>query len=242
MNEPTFFLAFLAGVASFLSPCVMPLIPSYVTFITGMSFEELTSNTPEDKRKAMRLTVANSLVFIGGFTFIFVILGASSSIIGQWLQQYQDAIRIGGGILVIIFGLFIAGFIKLDFLLSEKKFHLKGKPAGYAGTFLIGMTFAAGWTPCIGPILGSILLVASSEGSASYGTALLGVYSAGLGLPFFLSAVLFNSFITYTRVLNRYMSYIMVISGLLLIAFGVLLLTNNLRQLTTIFPDFGINF
>lgn len=242
MNEPTFFLAFLAGVASFLSPCVMPLIPSYVTFITGMSFEELTSEAPESKRKAMRLTIANSLVFIAGFTFIFVLLGASSSLIGQWLQQYQDAIRIVGGILVIIFGLFIAGFIKLDFLMSQKKFHLKGRPAGYIGTFAIGMTFAAGWTPCIGPILGSILLVASSEGSASYGTALLAVYSAGLGVPFLISAVLFNSFISYTRVLNRYMRAIMIISGLLLIAFGVLLLTDNLRQLTGIFPDFGINF
>jgi cytochrome c-type biogenesis protein len=240
MDQPTLPLAFAAGVVSFLSPCVMPLIPSYVTFMTGMSFEELTGSV--DRTRVLRRTVSNSLVFIAGFSTVFIALGALSSSLGQWLVRFQDALRIGGGVLVIVFGLFIAGFLKLDFLLKEKKFHLHDRPAGYIGTYLIGMTFAAGWTPCIGPILGSILLVASTEGSTMAGVRLLTVYSMGLGVPFLLAALAFNSFLTYTRILNRYMRAIMVVSGLILIAFGVILLTDNLRYLTAFFPDLEINF
>ena len=238
MSEVSFFLAFLAGVVSFLSPCVMPLIPSYITFITGMSFEELTSG--QDRRKALRLTITNSLVFILGFSVVFINMGLASSLIGQWLKDFEDAIRIGGGILVIIFGLFISGIIRLDFLMREKKFHLKGKPAGYIGTFLVGLTFAVGWTPCVGPILGTILAVAINENPVK-GALLLTAYSAGLGVPFFISAIAFNTFIGYTKVLNRHMRTIMFISGAILIAFGILLLTNNLRYLTGLFPDLGIS-
>ena len=237
MHEVTLYLAFLAGLASFLSPCVMPLIPSYITFITGMSFEELTA--AEDRKKALRLTVANSLVFIMGFSVVFINMGLASSLLGQWLKDYEDFIRIAGGVLVIIFGLFISGLIRLDFLMGQKKFDLKGKPAGYVGTFLVGLTFAIGWTPCVGPILGSILAVAMNE-NPSRGALLLTVYSAGLGLPFLLAAVAFNTFIGYTKVLNRHMRAIMLISGGILIAFGLLLLTNNLRYLTRLFPDLGI--
>lgn len=237
MQEVTLYLAFLAGVASFLSPCVMPLIPSYVTFITGMSFEELTSG--QDRKKALRLTVANSLVFILGFSVVFINMGLASSLLGQWLKDFEDAIRIAGGVLVIIFGLFISGILKLDFLMRERKLHLKGKPAGYIGTFLVGLTFAVGWTPCVGPILGAILAVAINEDPAR-GALLLSVYSIGLGVPFFIAAVAFNSFIGYTKVLNRHMKSIMAFSGAILIAFGLLLLTDNLRYLTRFFPDLGI--
>jgi cytochrome c-type biogenesis protein len=232
-------LSFLAGVVSFLSPCVLPLLPSYVTFITGMTFEDLTAS--EDRKKVMLLTLKNSLVFILGFSTVFMALGASSSLLGQLLFKYQDAVRIAGGILVIIFGLFIAGFLKMDFLMKERKIHLQGRPAGYIGTFLIGMTFAAGWTPCIGPILGSILVVASTQGSAAKGTLLLAVYSAGLAVPFLLAALAFNSFLSYTKVINRYMKFIMIFSGVLLIAFGVLLLTNRVSDLTALFPDLGLD-
>lgn len=238
MTEPTMPLAFLAGVLSFLSPCVLPLVPSYITFITGATFEELTNNI--DARRIRRLTVVNSLIFIAGFSSVFIALGASSSLIGQWLMTYQDAIRIVGGVLVIIFGLFMAGFLKLDFLMKERKFHLQGQPAGFVGTFLIGITFAAGWTPCIGPILGTILVMASTKGSTIFGLKLLTVYSLGLGVPFFLSAVAFNSFLSYSKFARRHMRPIMIISGVLLIAFGVLLLTNRLRELTVLFPDMGI--
>ncbi|GAB4388496.1 MAG: cytochrome c biogenesis protein CcdA [Thermodesulfovibrionales bacterium] len=239
MNEVSYPLSFAAGVLSFLSPCVLPLVPSYLTFITGMSFEDLTS--AENRKRARVLTITNSLVFILGFSAVFLALGASSSLIGQWLFHYQEWIRIIGGILVIIFGVFIAGFIRMDFLMRERKFHLKGKPAGYVGTFVIGMTFAAGWTPCIGPILGSILVYASSQGSAAYGLKLLSVYSLGLAIPFFLSSLAFNSFLSYTKVIGKYMRAIMMVSGLILIAFGILLLTNQVSELSALLPDFGID-
>jgi cytochrome c-type biogenesis protein len=240
MKDVSFSLAFLAGILSFLSPCVLPLVPSYVSFITGISFEDLTGST--DRKKIRNLTIINSLVFISGFSAVFIALGASSSAVGQILFRYQDWIRIIGGILVIIFGLFIAGFLKLDFLMRDKKIHLRGRPAGYIGTFVIGMTFAAGWTPCIGPILGTILLYASSKGSTVYGLQLLSVYSLGLGLPFFISSLAMNSFLSYSKRLQRYMRVIMIISGMLLIVFGIMLLTNRIRELTGLFPDFGINF
>ncbi|HUO77548.1 MAG TPA: cytochrome c biogenesis protein CcdA [Thermodesulfovibrionales bacterium] len=240
MKDVSFPLAFLAGIMSFLSPCVLPLLPSYVSFITGISFEDLT--TGADRSKIRYLTITNSLTFILGFSTVFVALGASSSAVGKFMFEYQEWIRIGGGILIIVFGLFVAGFLKMDFLMRDKKVHLSGKPAGYVGTFLVGMTFAAGWTPCIGPILGTILLYASSKGSAFYGFKLLAVYSLGLALPFFISSLAINSFLSYSKKLMRYMRVIMIISGLLLILFGILLLTNRVREFTGFLPDFGIKF
>ena len=240
MKDVSFPLAFLAGIMSFLSPCVLPLLPSYVSFITGVSFEDLTTGT--DRRKIRYLTITNSLTFILGFSSVFVALGASSSAVGKFMFEYQEWIRIGGGLLIIVFGLFVAGFLKMDFLMRDKKVHLSGKPAGYVGTFLVGMTFAAGWTPCIGPILGTILLYASSQGSAFYGFKLLAVYSLGLALPFFISSLAINSFLSYSKKLMRYMRVIMIVSGLLLILFGILLLTNRVREFTGFLPDFGIKF
>jgi len=240
MKDISFPLAFLAGIMSFLSPCVLPLLPSYVSFITGVSFEDLTTGT--DRRKIRYLTITNSLTFILGFSSVFIALGASSSAVGKFMFEYQEWIRIGGGILIIVFGLFVAGFLKMDFLMRDKKVHLSGKPAGYVGTFLVGMTFAAGWTPCIGPILGTILLYASSQGSAFYGFKLLAVYSLGLALPFFISSLAINSFLSYSKKLMRYMRVIMIVSGLLLILFGILLLTNRVREFTGFLPDFGIKF
>jgi len=238
MTDVSYSLSFLAGVLSFLSPCVLPLFPSYVSFITGLSFEDLTGTT--DRRRVRFLTMTNSLAFIFGFSAIFIALGASSSVIGRILFDYQDVIRIVGGILIIIFGLFVAGFLKMDLLTREKKIHLSGRPSGYVGAFVIGMTFAAGWTPCIGPILGSILLYASSKGSTVYGIKLLSVYSLGMAVPFFMASLAINSFLSYSRRLQRYMRVIMIISGLLLIVFGIMLLMNKVSQLTNLFPDFGI--
>jgi cytochrome c-type biogenesis protein len=240
MKDVSFPLAFLAGILSFLSPCVLPLVPSYVSFITGVSFEDLREGT--ESKRIRFLTIMNSLFFILGFSSIFIALGASSSAVGKFFFNYQDWIRDVGGVLVIIFGLFISGVIKLDFLTRERKFHMRGKPAGYIGSFLVGMTFAAAWTPCIGPILGTILVYASSKGSAIYGLKLLAVYSLGLAVPFFAASLAFNSFLSYSAKIRRYMKVVMAASGLLLIAFGVLLLTNNLRILASFFPDFGVKF
>jgi cytochrome c-type biogenesis protein len=240
MKDISFPLAFFAGILSFLSPCVLPLVPSYICFITGISFKDLTVGV--DKKRIRQVTVANSIAFILGFSSVFIALGVSSSAIGRFFFQYVDIIRIIGGILVIIFGFFIAGFLKLDFLLIQKKIYLGGKPAGYIGTFIVGMTFAAGWSPCIGPILGTILVYAGSKGSALYGFQLLAAYSAGLAVPFFLSALAINVFLSYSPKLARFMRVIMIISGLLLIIFGVLLLTDHLRTLARLLPDVGIKF
>lgn len=238
MQDISFTLAFFAGLLSFLSPCVLPLIPSYVSFITGISFKDLTVGT--DRKKIRSVTLTNSLAFIFGFSSVFIALGVTSSAIGQFLFAYMDSIRIIGGVLVIIFGFFIAGFLKLDFLMSEKKIHLSGKPAGYLGTFVVGMAFAAGWTPCIGPMLGSILVYAGSTGSAFYGFQLLAVYSLGMAIPFLISAFSINLFLSYSPKITKHMRLIMIISGLLLIIFGILLLTDQIRTIGRILPDFGI--
>ncbi|MEW6586329.1 MAG: cytochrome c biogenesis protein CcdA [Nitrospirota bacterium] len=238
MADVSFPLAFLAGVASFLSPCVLPLVPSYVSFITGISFKDLTVGG--DKAKIRRVTVTNSLAFIAGFSSVFIALGISSSALGRFFDAYADIIRIIGGILVIIFGLFVSGLLKLDFLMINKKVYLSGKPGGYIGTFLVGMTFAAGWSPCIGPILGTILLYAGAKGSALYGFQLLAVYSLGLALPFFLSALALNVFLSYSPKIVKHMRVIMIVSGLILIVFGILLLLDKVRELARFFPDVGI--
>lgn len=238
--DPTYPLAFFAGALSFFSPCVFPLLPSYVSFITGISFEKLTADSAEERAKIKRLTLSNSVFFVLGLSVVYIALGASSSVIGRFFREYQDAIRIAGGILIIIFGLFIAGILKMDFLMRERKFHLHGRPTGYLGAFLIGMTFAAGWTPCIGPILGSILAISASKGQAGYGFKLLSIYSLGFAIPFLLSALAINSFLLYSKRLMKYMKVIMFLSGLVLIAFGVLLLTNNLRMISGLMPDIGV--
>jgi cytochrome c-type biogenesis protein len=238
MNEVSYSMAFLAGVLSFVSPCVLPLLPSYVSFITGISFEDLTGST--DRRRIRNLTISNSLVFISGFSFVFIALGASSSAIGSIFVQFQDAIRVGGGILIIIFGLFVIGIINSKILSGEKKIHLSGKPAGYFGTFVVGMTFAAGWTPCIGPMLGTILTYAGASGSVIFGIKLLIVYSLGLGVPFFISSLAVNSFLSYYKKVNRYLNIIKIGSGVLLIIFGILLLTDRLNIITGLLPSLGI--
>jgi cytochrome c-type biogenesis protein len=238
MNDMSLSLAFLAGILSFLSPCVLPLVPSYISFITGISFQELTVGT--DKKRIRYITLTNALSFILGFSSVFIALGVSSSEIGRFFFSYADVIRIIGGILVILFGLFIAGFLRLDFLMIQKKIYLSGKPAGYIGTFFVGMTFAAGWSPCIGPILGAILVYAGSRGSAYYGFQLLAAYSLGMAIPFLTAALGINVFLTYSVKLAKHMRIIMIMSGLLLVVFGILLLTDQFRTITRLFPDFGI--
>lgn len=237
VKDVSFTLSFLAGILSFLSPCVLPLVPAYLSFVTGLSLEELKSD-PGMSKKTMGYTFA----FIMGFSTIFIALGASSSFIGSLFLRYQDYLRIAGGILTIIFGFFIAGFLKLDFLMREKRFHIDKGPAGYVGAFFIGISFAAGWTPCIGPILGTILIYAGSKASATYGLKLLSVYSLGLAVPFILSTLAINAFLSYSKRIYKFMNVIMVVSGLILIAFGIMLLTNRVSLLSSMLPDLGIKF
>ncbi len=238
MKELSFGLAFFAGLVSFLSPCVLPLIPSYISYITGLSFKDLTESS--ETSKIRKVTLINSLLFVAGFSSIFVLLGASSTTLGRLFFQYRDVVRIIGGVLIIIFGLFVAGILNLNFLMRERRLELKERPAGLIGSFFIGMTFGAGWTPCIGPILGSILIYASTKDSILYGMELLAVYSIGLGLPFVISALAINIFLSYMKRIHRYMRYVMVLSGLILIAFGVLLITNSIGFISQYMPDIGI--
>ncbi|MEW6599957.1 MAG: cytochrome c biogenesis protein CcdA [Nitrospirota bacterium] len=237
MSQIGYITAFLGGLLSFLSPCVLPLIPSYVSFITGVSFEDFRTG---DKARTRRLTFINSFAFVTGFSTVFILLGVSSSYIGRIFAVYYDHIRIIGGIIIIIFGLYVMGVLKLNFLASDKRVHLQSKPRGHFGSFVVGLTFGAGWTPCIGPILGSILLIASTTGSAMQGFKLLLVYSLGLAIPFMATSMAINAFLAHYGSIQKYMRLIMVLSGLLLIAFGVILLTNNVHLLLSIAPDLGV--
>ncbi|HBH60329.1 MAG TPA: cytochrome C biogenesis protein [Nitrospiraceae bacterium] len=237
MSQIGYITAFLGGLLSFLSPCVLPLIPSYVSFITGISFDDFKTG---DKARIRRLTLINSFAFVVGFSTVFVLLGVSSSYVGRLFAVYYDHIRIIGGIIIIVFGLYVMGVLKLNFLASDKRVHLHAKPRGHFGSFIVGLTFGAGWTPCIGPILGSILLIASTTGSALQGFKLLLVYSLGLAIPFLATSLAINSFLSHYSAIQKYMRLIMVLSGLLLIAFGVILLTNKVHLLLSIAPDLGV--
>lgn len=239
-NDISFLLAFAAGFLSFISPCVFPLIPSYVSYITGISFEDLVEGG--DKKNVTKICLLNSLAFILGFTIVFVSLGASSSYIGSFLRDYKDIIMKMGGLLIIFFGLFIMGVIKFDFINKDKKFHLQEKPAGYFGSVLVGIVFAAGWTPCIGPILGSILSLAASEGSLMFGVQLLFVYSVGLGIPFLITSLALNSFIQHMPKVTRHMKLITIISGVILVCIGILLLTDRFTELSSWFQSVGLGW
>jgi len=224
LPEVSLIAAFLAGVVSFVSPCVLPLVPSYVTFITGVSFDELT--TGQQSARIRRLTIIHSLAFIVGFSLVFISLGATATATGQFLRDHQDALRIGGGVLIVLFGIYLTGVIPIPALSRERKFQLTRKPLGILGSVLVGITFAAGWTPCIGPILGSILLYASTAKTVGTGIVLLSVYSLGLGVPFFLASLGMNSFLAASSRLRRSLRTIEVVSGIVLIAFGIALVTN----------------
>ena len=216
-------VAFTAGLFSFLSPCVLPLFPSYLSFVTGMSVADLQSDLTAAMRRRVLL---HSIAFIAGFSLVFVSLGASFSAAGQFLLDYRDVIQKIGGVLIVIFGLYIAGFLKVGFLGRTQQFQLREKPAGYVGSVLVGITFAIGWTPCVGPILGAILSLASTADNVGRGIALLFAYSAGLGVPFLLSSLALGAFLKFFR---RYRPFIPIVergAGVLLIVVGVLVFTN----------------
>jgi cytochrome c-type biogenesis protein len=216
-------LAFSAGLFSFLSPCVLPLFPSYLSFITGMSVDRLATDVSVGSR---RRVILHSLAFIVGFTLVFVSLGASFSAAGQFLLDYREWIRIGGGLLIIVFGLYIAGVLRIGIFGRTRQIEIKTKPAGYIGTFAVGVTFAIGWTPCVGPILGSILSLAGTAETVRKGIGLLLAYSAGLALPFFLSSLALGGFLRFFRRYRAAMPVVERVAGVLLVAVGLLVVTN----------------
>ncbi|HEY6871839.1 MAG TPA: cytochrome c biogenesis protein CcdA [Geobacteraceae bacterium] len=220
----TFVGAFIAGLLSFLSPCVLPLIPSYITYITGLSFADLQAEHPTHKVRLQ--TMIHSLLFVAGFTVVFVLLGASATYIGGFLQEHMALLRKIGGVLIVVFGVHVAGIFDIGILLGEKRVTIHRKPAGYAGSFIVGIAFAAGWTPCIGPILASILMVAATEETVFHGIGLLLIYSLGLGLPFFLASLAMHQFLVFFNRFKRYIRIFEIVTGLFLILVGVLIFTN----------------
>lgn len=222
------FGALIAGFLSFLSPCVLPLIPSYITYITGLSFSDLQAEHPS--HKVRQQTVIHSLCFIAGFTFIFVLLGASATFIGSFLQSHMTALQRIGGALIIIFGIHVTGIFDIGFLLGEKRLAIHRKPAGFLGSFVVGIGFAAGWTPCIGPILASILMVAATENTIYRGIFLLLAYSMGLAIPFFLSALALHQFLILFKRFKKYIRIFEVFTGAFLIIVGILIFTNKLSM------------
>ena len=230
MSNVPFFIALAAGFLSFLSPCVLPLLPSYLSFITGVSLEELIQRGKDSRMR--KITIINSLIFIFGFSLVFVLLGTSVSLVGNILFRYQIWITRIGGIFIIIFGLHLTGVLNLSLLQRDKRIHLGRRPLGYLGSFLAGIVFAAGWSPWIGPILGAILFYAASQDSILLGISLLAVYSLGLAIPFFLSSLALQIFLEYYAKLRKHLRLVSLISGGLLIAVGVLLATNNFALLS----------
>ena len=214
-------IAFGAGLISFLSPCVLPLIPGYISYISGTTYNELL----ETKVKLSPL-----IFFTLGFSFVFILFGAAATFIGQLFLSYSNELRIAAGIIIIIFSLYILGFLNLKFFNYEKRFQVSNNN-GFLGPILLGIAFGFGWTPCIGPILGSILVLATTEESLIRGIILLCFYSLGLAIPFILSGLLIQKFIGVSNKLKSKMKLIVNISGYLLLVTGILILTNQLQTL-----------
>jgi cytochrome c-type biogenesis protein len=256
MENVSLFGAFIAGVLSFISPCVLPLIPGYLSFISGVSLEEMRGMpvtavagggtaalpAPSVTMAAKRQVIITSLFFILGFSLVFVALGASATVLGQFLMERLTILGKIAGVLLIIFGLHTIGVFKIPWLLQEKRVHVQSKPAGMIGATVVGISFAFGWTPCIGPILAAILTVAAQQESVNQGIILLSIYSAGLAIPFLLTAMAINRFFTAFSKIRRHYHAIEVVSGLLMIVIGILIFTNRFtiiaQWLTPYLPTF----
>lgn len=222
---PTVGLAVAAGLLSFLSPCVLPLIPSYVGFLTGLSLEQL------EVRRGTALV--HALWFVMGFSLIFIALGATASVVGVLLLRYQVWIGRLGGVLVMLFGLYLLGVLRPQVLLRQRQIQLARKPLGYFGSAVVGVTFGAAWTPCIGPILGAILTLAAAQGSVGHGIALLAAYSVGLAMPFLATALALDRFLVWFQRFRPYLVWVDRVAGLLLLALGLLLVTDRFTLLAT---------
>jgi len=222
-------VAFLAGVLSFLSPCVLPLVPGYLSLMSGVSVEKLKQGEGTG-----RAVLANALLFVLGFSVVFVAMGASASAVGAFLNEYRSILFKIAGVIIILFGVFLLGLVKLSWLYRDVRYQGALNP-GKLGTFLLGIAFAFGWTPCIGPILGALLLLAATKETVAQGVFLLAVYSAGLGMPFLLTALGLNSFLSFYQGFRRYLQWVERAAGVLLIAVGLLVATNQLTWLAGYF-------
>ncbi|MFQ5895490.1 MAG: cytochrome c biogenesis CcdA family protein, partial [Nitrospinota bacterium] len=222
------FIALAGGVFSFLSPCLLPIVPSFLAYLSGTSFENLEEGGTLERRGL----VLNALMFVLGFSLVFVALGASASFIGRLLFHYQDWLIEASGVLILLLGLFLMGVFRLPFLGREyRPIQLKNKPAGYLGSLVVGFAFGVGWTPCIGPVLGAILTLAGTAQGVGRGVLLLSFYSMGMAIPFLLSALLFRSFLSFFQGYKRFIQAVHVGGGAVLAAVGVLLLSGYFQYL-----------
>jgi cytochrome c-type biogenesis protein len=243
MENVTLFAAFLAGVLSFVSPCVLPLIPGYLSFVSGVTLDEMrggavVGTSPGTRRK----TVISSIAFVLGFSLVFISLGASATALGGFLMERLTLLGKVAGVIIILFGLHMMGVLRIGWLYSEKRMQTSRKPAGFFGAMVVGIAFAFGWTPCIGPILAAILAVAGTQESVADGVKLLAVYSAGLGVPFIATSLAINKFFAASARIRRHYHTIEVVSGVLLVCVGVLIFTNRFtiiaQYLTPYLPVF----
>jgi cytochrome c-type biogenesis protein len=232
-------VAFTAGLLSFLSPCVLPLIPSYATFITGMSLDELTT---AEQSRTRRAVLVHGGLFVLGFTLVFLTLGASATFLGSLVREYSDWVGRFGGVLLLLFGIYLLGVLRLPGAGREWRVHLADKPVGYLGTVLVGIAFGAGWTPCIGPVLGGILTLAATTGSVGQGVGLLAVYSLGLAVPFLLATLLLERFLVNFQRFRRFLPWVSRASGALLILVGLLLITGSFAMLTAMLAGWTPEF
>ncbi len=228
-QEVSYLAALMAGLLSFLSPCILPLVPGYISFISGISLEDLGKTGRKDRNSLFRVLVG-ALFFILGFSLVFTLLGASATYIGQFLQEYSVWFKRVGGIIIILFGLHMLGIMNISFLNYQKKFQTSQKLSFNLvfTPFLIGFAFAFGWTPCIGPILAAILVYAGTQETVSKGIILLLLYSAGLGIPFFLTALAVNQFYQLTGYIKKYFRMIEWVGGILLILIGLFIFADSL--------------
>ncbi len=230
VSEITFLMAFGAGVVSFLSPCVLPLVPPYLCFLAGSSLEELTEKKADSI--ARRRVFISAFVFVLGFATVFIALGATASMFGQLLREYLDVLAKIAGVTIIIMGLHFLGLFKFAFLNKDTRYQHSDRPRGLVGSYLIGLAFALGWTPCIGPILGAILAVAASEESVASGAILLAVYSAGLGVPFMAAAFGINGFMGFMKRFRKHLGLVEKVMGGVLVLTGIMFLTGGMQTLS----------
>jgi cytochrome c-type biogenesis protein len=228
MGDVPLITAFGAGLLSFISPCVLPIVPGYLSFISGVTIEDLK----EKKRAAAMRVFISALFFVSGFSLVFISLGASATVISSFLRDYSNIIGKVAGALIIILGIHYVGLYKIKWLNYEKRFQVGSKKIGLLSSFIMGFAFAFGWTPCIGPILAGILALAAAEETVGRGILLLTFYSAGLAIPFLITALAFNAFVSVSGFIKRHFRVIEVVGGVFLIAVGVLIFTNSLGILS----------
>lgn len=233
MGDISIIAAFGAGTISFLSPCVLPLVPGYISIVSGISLDRLQAEAVPGSSMS-RTVIVNSICFIMGFSATFIALGASASLLGQVLMSQMSILYRVAGVLIIVFGLHLIGIYRIPFLYQDKRFH-NVKPRGMVGAFVLGLAFAFGWSPCLGPILAGILTVASTRDTVNEGVFLLSVYSAGLGLPFLLTGIGLNRFLSFYGRFKQHLRKVEIASGVLVVAIGTLILTNSLTRFNAYF-------